>query len=110
MPADNEQSTVSGLEKFTKTFWPYIALVLGIIQYIYTQNMASNQGVFVEIRDEQKAINVNLVNILQKQAIQDLRNERKDKDDERRDLRIDQIEARQNNIEKTQILSDGNRR
>lgn len=111
MPATPPQdAAVSGLERFTKTFWPYILVALGLIQYIYTQNSANNQSVIVEIRDEQKKQNTKLDALILQNALVGPDVERLKKNDEKQDARADGLEKRQNDIEKSLILSNGNRR
>lgn len=110
MPEDKPDNATSGLEKFTKTFLPYIMMGLALVQYIYSQQATQNQSVFVEIRDEQKKMNTSLTEVLKQMALNAADLERVKKDNEKQDTRMDNLETRQNNAEKNFILSNNGKR
>jgi hypothetical protein len=110
MPAAKDENTMSGLEKFNKNFLPYLLLAFGLIQYIYTSNQSEKQGILVEIRDEQRKARLDLNAILAHQMVSDVELAALKKEFDKLSARYEQLEQRQNNIEKSQILENGNHR
>jgi len=110
MPEKKDDNAMSGLEKFNKNFLPYLLIAFGLIQYIYTNNQSDKQGILVEIREEVKSIKKDVAPLLTTVAVHTTQIEASKEDIKKVNARIDAVETRLSNFEKSQILDNANRR
>lgn len=100
----------SGLERFTKTFWPYIAAALLLLQYIYTRDITQTKLDKDEAKKEVVEMDKKQEELAAKVLTIDGRLSRMESDNTKQDGQIEKLSTRQNELEKTIILSDGIRR
>lgn len=110
MPEKKEDSAASGLEKFNKNFLPYLLIAFNLIAFFYTQDQSAKQGVLVDLRKEVKELKDAMAPLITTVAVHGVRDEAIKEDIKKVNSRVDAVETRLSNFEKSQILDNGNRR
>lgn len=109
MPTEHE-TPANAIKSFISTVSPFITFAFGLIAFIYTREMSQTQAVFVEMKEKMEKRDDAATATAQAVIVQDGRLGRLERDGDRREARITELERRETDLEKTVILSNATRR
>ena len=109
MPITTE-TPADSIKAFINTISPFITLAFGLIAFIYTRELSQTQAIFLEMKTKMEERDRDAARLSNAVIIQDGKIGRLEKDAEHYDSRITSLEQQQNDLEKTFILSNANRK
>ena len=110
MASEQTETPTGAIKSFISTIWPFVGFAFALIQYIYTTQSADKQSAIVDIKAEQEVSKKERAEL---RVITTLQTEQIKNNSEKIGANAKAVEAltnRQNDLEKTVILSNVGRR
>lgn len=109
--SDNpRQEASNAIKDFIQTISPFVSLAIGLIGLIYANQMKDNQASTNKMVDKMDKIEATLNEVKNGQYRIDSKLERHDEINADEDKAIKDLQTRQNDLEKTVILSNATRK